>query len=147
MHDGQRIYSLEAETGSALCTRNTQLFAALGALGIDPEETLCGEYRESIGGKTVSVTVWRLKERSKCGRYDTAEMIRAWNDPHFARTNPEHPLAYLRAGFGNYDEARRFIRERGPIAIKRRGKRVALITRDTKPEHRERILAGLNAPE
>lgn len=144
MKNGQKIYSLEALTGDPLATRNTQLFAALTAFGIEPETTLCGEYVEKVGDRTVSVTVWRLKERSNCGTYQTEQLIKLWNDPEFAAREPEHPLAYIRAYVRNHEAAVAFIKEQGPIAIRRRGKKIALISRATSTERRARILDELN---
>ncbi|MHA3773665.1 hypothetical protein ACXR0O_19185 [Verrucomicrobiota bacterium sgz303538] len=144
MKKGQKIYSLEALTSDELATRNTQLFAALTSFGIEPETELCGEYVESVGGQTVSATVWRLKERSNCGKWDTGELIKLWNSPDLDQTHPDHPIAHLRAGFRNYAAAVRFLKDQGPIAIKRRGKRIALISRHTTPERRAKILEGLN---
>jgi hypothetical protein len=144
MQKGQKLYSLEALTSDPLATRNTILFAALTALGIPPEPELCGEYVEEIAGKPRSVTVWRLRESSIDGRFVTEDLIKRWSDPEFAAREPEHPLAYIKAAFENHTRSVEFIKEQGPIAMRRRGKKIALITRHTSPELRKRILDELN---
>ena len=145
LHKGSKIYSLEAISADELATRNTILFAALTALGIPPEVELCGEYVEQVNGRPKSATVWRLAEKSICGKYDTAEMIKLWNDPAFVKNRPEHPLAYIKVAFENHTRALDFIKRQGPIAVIRRGNKIGLISQHTTPADRERILAGLNA--
>lgn len=144
MTKGSKIYSLEALSADPLATRNTILFAALTALGIPAEPELCGEFVEEVQGKPRSVTVWRLKERSLDGQYNTADLMRLWNDPELVSKQPEHPLAYVKAAFENHTRAVEFIKEQGPIAMRRRGKKIALITRHTSPDLKKRILDELN---
>jgi len=144
MKKGDRIYSLQALTDDPLATRNTIMFAALVTLGIPAEPSLCGEYRELVKGVQRSTTVWRLREHSLCGRYKTAEMIKKWKDPEFVTREPEHPLAYIKTAFENHTRAVEFIKEQGPIAMIRRGKKIALISRHTDPENKARILEKLN---
>lgn len=144
MHKGQYIYSLEALTSDELATRNSQLFAALCAMGVPPEIDLCGEYIERKEGKDTSVQVWRMAARSACGQYTTKELIAHWNDPHFVERHPEHPFAYIKAAFACHSSALAFIREQGPIVVSRRGKKIALITRKTSPEMRKHIIDELN---
>ena len=145
MQKGQKLYSLEALTGDPLATRNTILFAALTALGIPAEPELCGEFVEDVAGKNRSVTVWRLKDRSLDGRFETATMMKLWAEPAFVEREPEHPLAYIKQAFENHTRAIEFIKDQGPIAMKRRGKKIGFITRHTTEENRRRILDGLNA--
>lgn len=144
MEKGARIYTLEALTSDPLATRNTQLFAALTALGIPAEPSLCGEYVETIRGETRSITVWRLRTKSLDGRFDAEEMIKLWNDPEFSTREPEHPLAYIKAAFENYARSVQFIKDQGPIAMQRRGKKIGIITRHTSPELKKRIIDELN---
>ncbi|MEQ1862912.1 MAG: hypothetical protein ABMA13_23570 [Chthoniobacteraceae bacterium] len=144
MHKGSKIWSLEALTSDPLATRNTILFAALTAVGIPAEPDLCGEYVEEIHGERVSATVWRLRDRSLDGKFPTEDLIKLWNDPEFTTKHPEHPLAYIKCAFENHTRAVAFIKEQGPIAMRRRGKKIALITRHTSPELKARILDELN---
>lgn len=144
MQKGSKIYSLEALTKDPLATRNTILFAALTAMGIEPEPELCGEFVETVNGERRSITVWRLKECSADGKLRTAELIRLWEDPEFVARETEHPLAYLKTGFENYSRARDFIRDTGPIAMVRRGSRIGFVTNRTTPQRKEWILNKVN---
>ncbi len=144
MKNGTKIYSLEALNDDPLATRNTLLFAALTAMGIPPEPDLCGEFVEEIGGQKKTALVWRLRGESLDRRYQTGDLIRRWNDPDFVKNEPEHPFAYIKTAFENHSRAVEFIKDQGPIAIRRRGKKVAIITRRTSPELKKRILDELN---
>lgn len=144
MHKGQKIVSLEAASDHPLATKNSILFAALTALGIPPESDLCGEFTEDTPSGKRSITVWRLREKSLDGVHDTKDLIAKWKDPDFARKEPDHPLAYIQAAFENHTKAIDFIKGRGPIAMIRRGKKIALISRDTDAGTRKRILNELN---
>lgn len=145
MQKGSKIYSLEALSGDPLATRNTFLFAALTACGIPPEPELCGEFVEPIEGQEQPrrTTVWRLKEKSVDGQYRTKDLIKLWLDPEFVTREPEHPLAYLKAGFENYSRSQEFLKEQGPIYVRRRGRKIALITRRTTEANRKRIIDEL----
>ena len=87
---------------------DTRLFAALVTLGIQPAEgpqIYIGETRDGTPKQT-----WYLERTSICGRYQTNEMIAAWNDPKWHEANPEHPLAYIKCAFMNmvsFSEIRR----------------------------------------
>jgi hypothetical protein len=144
MQKGSKLYSLEALSSDPLATRNTILFAALTAMGVPPDPVLCGEFVEEKSGQPHHVTVWRLKETSLCGKYQTADLIALFNDPALLETQPEHPLAYIKAAFDNHRRAVEFIKDQGPIAMRRRGKKIGFISRHTSPEHRRKILDELN---
>lgn len=82
---------------------DTRLFAALTALGIPPVEwptIYAGETPNGMPRQT-----WFLASQSVCGRYKTTEMIEAWHSKSWMDANPEHPLAYIKAGFENMNTA------------------------------------------
>jgi hypothetical protein len=144
LRKGLKFWTLSAITADPLATRNTILFAALTALGIPPLPELCGEFVENVNGRPRSVTVWRMADRSIDGRYQTAEMIQAWEDKDFSRKNPEHPLAYIMCAFENHTRSIEFVKDQGPIAVIRRNGKIGLITKHTSPEHKRQIIDGLN---
>lgn len=119
---------------------------ALTALGI-PLDADCPyqETRELIDGREERVVTWVLKPASACGRYDTQEMIRAWADSGFAKANPEHPFAYIKQAFENRDRIEKTTNSQSPLALIRKGKRIALIPFDATPERREELLKELDA--
>lgn len=144
LKNGSKLYSLEALNADPLATRNTILFSALTALGIPPVVEHCGEFKEEVGGRPRTVTVWRMAEQSIDGRFKTVEMIKRWNDPEFIEKEPEHPLAYIKAAFGNHTRAVDFLKDQGPIVVIRRNRKIALLTRRTTDDRRRKIIDGLN---
>lgn len=127
---------------------NTQLAAALTALGIPLDPHVGAQhFREKVAPSNIKdTTVWTFAERSACGKYDSAEMVRCWHDEAWMKANPEHPLAYLRAAFRNRDKLLDYICDvQGPLAVKRRGERAVVISKHTTAEARERLLKRLNA--
>jgi hypothetical protein len=116
---------------------------ALVALGIplDPE---CGyiETREVVNGWEQRVVTWTLKARSDCGRYDTRRMIAAWSDEAWLKHYCE-PLAYLKAAFGNLEAIGAQMKRQAPLALLRKGTRIALIPFDASRKRREELLTAL----
>ena len=118
---GTLIYSVSDSTP------NTALAAALAALGIEPDlrrpyTAVCGD-----GISDLRLT-WYFAPRSACGKYSTAELIRAWEDPAFHEKHPEHPLAYLKVGFENHARLLDLIRRNVPLAMIRRRGKVAFLS-------------------
>ena len=122
----------------------TRLVAALVALGI-PLDRECGyiETRELVDGWEQSVVTWTLKAHSDCGRYDTRRMIAAWSDKAWLKHYCEHPLAYLKAASENLEAIRAQMKCQAPLALIRKGTRIALIPFDATPQRREQLLNGL----
>jgi hypothetical protein len=144
MKKGSQIISLEAATSDPLATRNTILFSALTAMNISPEVSLCGEYVETVNGRPRSVTVWRLRPVSECGRFQTMDLIAKWKDPDFVSREPEHPFAYIKQAFENHTRSLDFLKDQGPIVMRRRGRKIAFITRHTPEALRRQIIDELN---
>jgi hypothetical protein len=122
------------------------MVAALTALGI-PLDSDCPyqETRELIDGREERVVTWVLKPASACARFNTQEMIRAWADSSFAKVNPEHPFAYIKQAFENRTRIEETTTAQSPLALIRKGKRIALIPFDATPERREELLKELDA--
>ena len=126
-------------------SRTTRMIAALTALGI-PLDCDCPfqETRELVDGKEQRVVTWALTPASTCARFDTQSMIRAWNEPAFVRNNPEHPFAYIKQAFENDAQIVGSISAQAPLALIRKGRRIALIPMDATPERREELLTALD---
>lgn len=144
MQRGDKLIILR-ETDPATSSK-TDLIAALTALGI-PLDSDCPyqETRELIDGGERRVHTWVLKPASACGRYETQAMLKAWEDPAFARNNPEHPFAYIKQAFENRARIAQTVAAQSPLALIRKGKRIALIPFDATPERREELLAELES--
>lgn len=126
--------------------KNTVLVAALLTLGIPLDEEVGAQHFREKGkdDKPVDVVVWTLKPKSLCGKYKTAALVNAWDDKEWLAKNPEHPLTYMKTYAENHRRMVAHIKDQGPIVMTRRGKKIALITRHTTPERRERIFSDLN---
>ena len=121
------------------------IIAALTALGITLDaDCPYQETRELIDGRETRVVTWVLRPASACGRYDTQEMLKAWADLAFARNNPEHPFAYIKQAFDNLKQIEQTTNAQSPLALIRKGKRIALIPFDAAPERREELLKELD---
>jgi hypothetical protein len=118
---------------------DTRLFAALCAIGIEPVEgpqIFCGETQDGTPKQT-----WFLKPQSECGKYKTAELIAAWNDPLWHRNNPEHPFAYVKCAMNNLHAAIDHIKQSVPLyVIKGRGGKIGLLGNMNNQKHDEAIL-------
>jgi len=144
MEKGDKLCIVRDASPDPLASDITRLVAALVALGI-PLDAECGylETRELVEGSEHRVVTWTLKARSDCGRYDTRKLIAAWSDDAWLRANAEHPLAYLKSGLGNLRRIETEMQTRAPLALIRKGKRIALIPFDATPERRLELLTEL----
>jgi hypothetical protein len=146
MQRGDKLIIIrEIDTPPGSSTK-TDLIAALTALGI-PLDGDCPfqETRELVDAREQRVLTWVLKPASACGRFETQAMLKAWDDPAFARNNPEHPFAYIKQAFENRARIVRSTAAQAPLALIRKGRRIALIPFDASPERREELLAQLDA--
>ena len=146
MQRGDKLIIVREIDTDPASSEKTELIAALTALGI-PLDGDCPfqETREMVDGREQRVVTWVLKPASVCGRFETQAILKAWDDPAFARNNPEHPFAYIKQAFENRARIARTAAAQSPLALIRKGKRIALIPFDATPERREELLSQLDA--
>jgi hypothetical protein len=146
MQRGDKLIIIRDADTDPRASRTTAMIAALSALGI-PLDTDCPyqETRELIERREQRVVTWVLKPSSVCGRFETQDMLKAWADAGFVRANPEHPFAYIKQAFENHAHIVESVTTQAPLALIRKGKRIALIPFDATPERREQLLAELDA--
>jgi len=146
MQRGDKLIILRDVDTDPATSEIPNMVAALTALGI-PLDSDCPyqETREMIDGKEQRVVTWVLKPVSACGRFETQDMLKAWTDADFTKRNPEHPFAYIKAAFENRAKISAQSASQSPLALIRKGKRIALIPFDATPERREHLLAELAA--
>jgi len=145
MQKGDKLVILREVDIDPATSKLTQMVAALASLGIPLDEDCpYQETREMIGDTEQVVVTWVLKAKSDCGRFDTHSLIGKWNDPDFITKEPEHPLAYLKAGFTFLNRAVEVVTHQVPLALIRKGRRIALIPMDATPERREQLLKMLD---
>jgi hypothetical protein len=106
---------------SSTATSNTALAAALSALGIPlAEKPFVRVVGDGIRGERV---VWFFDPQSADGKFQTKQLIEAWNDDTWHLANPEHPFAYIKAALMNREALVTKIKQDVPLAcISRRGK-------------------------
>lgn len=145
MQRGDKLIIIRDVDADPATSAKTDLIAALTALGI-PLDTDCPyqETRELIDGREQRVVTWVLKPASICGRFETQEVIRAWGDSDFIKINSEHPFAYIKQAFENHARIVETALSKAPLALIRKGKRIALIPFDATPERREQLLSELD---
>lgn len=110
---------------NSLETTNTKLAAALCAVGIPlrkevPVRLLTGDRGEQH--------CFFFQEKSPCGLYVTADLIKAWDDPVWHAQNPEHPFAYLKVAFQNQERLRDYIKSGTRIAAVAQGSKIAFLS-------------------
>ena len=146
MQRGDKLIIIRDVDANPAASHIPAMVAALTALGI-PLDADCPyqETREMIDGREQRVVTWVLKPASVCGRFETQAMLKAWEDPAFAKNNPEHPFAYIKQAFENRARIGHAAATKAPLALIRKGKRIALIPFDATPERREQLLSELDA--
>ena len=110
---------------SSSSTSNTCLAAALASVGIPlAEKPFVRVVGDDIRGERV---VWFFEPQSPDGKFQTKDLIAAWNDEAWHLANPEHPFAYLKCTLKNREQLVDKVKQDVPLAcIKRRGK-IALL--------------------
>lgn len=102
MQDNDTIVTLR-DSADPVRSPNTQLAAALVALGVPLDRHVGGQWhREVVAGTQRDETVWTLGALSADRRHNTAELAARWNDDAWLKANRAHPLAIMRAAFRSY---------------------------------------------
>ena len=144
MQKGDTLVIVREKDTDPETSNRTAMAAALATIGIALDEDCpFQETWEVVNEVQERVVTWVFKPKSNCGRYQTQEMIEAWDDPSFVVQNPEHPFAYVKAALGNHTRLVEQISRHAPIAIIRKGRRMAFIPFDVAPERREELLNEL----
>ncbi len=145
MRKGDQLCILRTEVKTEADALNLlRLVGALTALGI-PLDDDCPylETRELLDDRERRVVTWTLKARSICGQHDTRKLIEVWHDPGWASRNPEHPFAYIKTAFQNSAFLNKEVARLAPLALIRKGQRIALVPFDATAERRQELLTAL----
>jgi len=145
MKKGDRIVTITDVNADPLSSPNSIMVAALLTLGIPlhPEHGI-REFREVVDGKPVRTIMWTLQPQSIGGDYDTVEAISNWQNAIWLEANPNHPLTFIKRAFDNHTRMVSHIKTSVPLAMVRRGKKVALIPMNASPTEKKRLLDLLN---
>ncbi|MES2923686.1 MAG: hypothetical protein V4819_19180 [Verrucomicrobiota bacterium] len=128
----------------SLETTNTKLAAALSAVGIPLREEC--PVRHITGVRGGDSYCFFFQEKSPCGDYITAELIRAWDDPVWHMKHPEHPFAYLKVGFDNAERLTDMIRSGTPIGCVTKGSKIGFLTLDASDAAQKIFFQELKRP-
>lgn len=123
---------------------NDALVAALLALGIEEDSKYSSARVVGDGIQGDGNQVCFFKPKSSCGKYSTAEMIKAWDDPTWHERNPQHPFAYIKCGLVNLWHLRTSRQTQAPLAKVRKGKKFALISLNASPAFEAKLLRRLD---
>jgi hypothetical protein len=127
---------------SSLETTNTKLAACLSACGIRLRP---GNEVKTLVGDRGDQTCFFFEEKSPCGDYDTAKLIAAWDDKEWHVKNPEHPFAYIKVAFDNWERFTDFIRHDVPIVAVAKGSKVAFLSLNAPDSLQKEIFTRLNS--
>lgn len=132
-HVGFSSHGIDAQTS------DTQLAAALLTLGIEPVHR-----PQRVVRDTHTSIIWLFKPQSKCGLFDTSEMIAKWDDKAWL-TDPdnEHPLCYIACQMHNYRSLINVIKKSTPMALVEKGSRTALLPLSASEAERNQIFKHL----
>lgn len=127
---------------SGLETTNTDLAAALTAVGIPLNKTTPVRVMTGHGGDRHA---FFFQHASPCGNYKTLELIRAWDDPEWHRTHPEHPFAYIKVALQNRKRLVEYVKGSTPIFVAEKHGKLAFISLNASPATEQKIFNRLNA--
>ena len=120
-----RIVAVNPET---VCCEQALLACALLSVGVREHPQFPFRiYNAELNGRTETRWLWVFTDQSACGSYQTADLVRWWNDDAWCKANATHEWAVLRAGLRNMAEIARRIRTAIPRNVITRGQLTAFI--------------------
>lgn len=120
---GERCFT-SSESGIT----NTMLAAALAAIGIPFDDHRAFSQVHGDGISSGGRTTWYFQEKSECGKYSTAELIRAWDDREWHAMHPDHPFAYIKCAFENHSRLVDKLKQDTPLGLVRKRGKIALVS-------------------
>jgi len=145
MQEGDKICIVRETGADPVNSPNTEMVAALVTLGVPlyaAQPFL--ETREIAEGQEKRIVTWCLGTITSDGRFKTRELIQWWKDEAWFAINPEHPLAYAKAAVANHQRLVAAVKTSVPLALVRKGRKLALIPFDAPPERRQQLLDDPN---
>lgn len=121
-------------------TNDLSLCAALLAMEIPPSDETPIVKLKTTNGEQYK---FFMQERSLCGKYKTADLILAWNNPKFEEENPDHPFAYIKAAFKNRDGLLDVVKRAiAKVVINVNGKMIVM-PENASPAYQQKIFSQL----
>ncbi|MBU6180299.1 MAG: hypothetical protein KGR69_11575 [Verrucomicrobia bacterium] len=148
MRTGQKIVFVRGNEPPLRCPHTALIAAALVSGARLAGEKPFLHTLEEVDGEPKRTTTWSVDGGGELvfrpgfpeERIDFAEFRKRFEDEAWCRSNPDHPIAYLRAFAETLDELRAQLRDQKPAFLLRKGKRFAVIPQDADPERKREIL-------
>ena len=102
------------KNGDSVCfTESKALFCACIAVGVKPLDEAPYFYKLQGGEEKV---VWYLEEKSQCGQYITADLLKNAADEGWRKKNKDHKFVIALDAVESYEQATEWIEEDIPYA-------------------------------
>lgn len=122
-------------------TTNTDLAAALCAVGIPLRKDV--PVRLMAGTGKGDSHCFFFQEKSPCGQYVTADLIKAWSDKEWHLRNPEHAFAYLKVAFENRARLMDYVKSGTRIATVQKGSKFGFLSLNASDDAQKRFFDEL----
>lgn len=140
-----KFVRVEAVNPDTVCCDAALLACALLCVGVAEHPMLKLEItEEEVSGRAVTRWRWLFQPRSACGTYQTADLVKWWNDDPWVAANPAHEWAVLRKGLRSMAEVARRVRETIPRILVRNGALLACIPANLPGPRRRHLLDKLD---
>ncbi len=141
---GQQVVTVQALDPATVACPPALLACALLTLGVREHPSLpFTDTTEEVAGVPRRVWQWVFEPRSADGLYETARLVKWWQDEAWLAANPRHELAIVKAVLENFAEVARRVRATVPRVIVRKGDLAAHIPANASPERRAWLLGKL----
>jgi hypothetical protein len=137
---GGKFHPLIANNPASVCTEAALLATALLTVGV-PEHPRIRFSIETEG--TATRWRWLFAEKSKCGTYATADLIKWWHDEAWQAANPNHEWAIVRRVLTNHAIHAKTIRDTIPRIVLHHGKSSLYLPANATPEYRNFLIDQL----
>jgi hypothetical protein len=113
-------------------TDDLYLVAALLRMGVNLDPKMPFRTLEPAGSK-VPKFVFYFQGRSGCRRFETAELIKRWDDTEWMQRHPEHPWSYLWGLARYHQEVMKVVKNAAPLAEVRSGGLTGFLSMNADP--------------
>lgn len=138
---GGQWFSLVQRAPETVCAPLSLLVCALRSVGVALHP---GFPFQKFSDENGVFWRWMLADKSVDGIYQTADLVKWWNDEDWIAAHPTHEWRIVRSVLQNMAQQAREIRDSPTLCVIRRGKSEAHIPENATPEYRAHILAQID---
>lgn len=121
-------------------TTSLALAAALSSLGIPFHSEIPFVKSRSTKGDHFTFI---FEAASPDGKYRAADLAKAWDNEAWHAENPEHPLAFLKAGFTNRETLLDVMKQGAGLVMIEKAGRIAVLSENASPALQTQIFQKL----